>query len=312
MSNRPVDGDPVDTINRYSPFVQVSFDIKKIDQMATSHGVDFIHYKALPSPIGQKDRGDLRRSDGVDTITSNGMIYSCAGKFTATMIDNTSQERDSEAGQIEASEARIILPRFYNQGGDVSNGKRIYMHPGDRIYIADPNADDRVTNFHKMDYEPNQDNVAIFPICSIDGPIIDSLNRQFIENLDFAITPQGNIRWLPTGSNPGIDPDTGKGRVYSIRYLYKAYWYIISLPKEVRITNVTQGQLRGPERLPYHAVVQREFLYHQQNRGDVLNQNVTKTPDRVQAAPTPVLVPNPFVVPVDMAAIEDEPPGDQS
>ena len=112
MSNRPVDGDPVDTINRDSPFVQVSFDIKKIDQMATSHGVDFIHYKALPSPIGQKDRGDLRRSDGVDTITSNGMIYSCAGKFTATMIDNTSQERDSEAGQIEASEARIILPRF--------------------------------------------------------------------------------------------------------------------------------------------------------------------------------------------------------
>jgi hypothetical protein len=312
MSNRPPKGDQADAINRYSPFVQVSFDMKKIDSMATSHGVDFVHYKAIPSPLGKKDRGDYRRSDGVDTITSNGHIYKCAGSFTATMIDNTSQERDSHAGQIEASEARIILPRFYNVQGDVANGARIYMAPGDRVYIADKNADAHVSTRHEMDYEEGIDNVAIYPICALELPIIDSLNREYAEGVDFLITDKGDIRWIAGGKNPGIDPDTGKGRVYSIRYLYTAYWYIVSLPKEVRITNVTTGQVRGPERMPYHAVVQREYLYHNQNRGDQLNQNVSKTPDRAVAAPTPVIVPNAFTVPVDMTAINDDDSGDQS
>jgi hypothetical protein len=306
MSNRPPKGNQVDTINRGTPFTQMSLDLKKVDAMANSYGVDFAHFAAIPSPIGQKDRGDYRRSDGVDTITSNGFIYTCIGKFTATMIDNTSKEKDSEAGQVEASESRLVLPRFYNAGPEQSAGKRIYMHPGDRVYIGDVNADDRVIAFHKMDYDPFIDNVAMYAVCAMDMPIVDSLNRQYYENLDFAISTTGNIHWLPTGQNPGVDPETGKGRVYSVRYLYRAYWYVISLPKEVRITNTTTNGVRGPERMPYHAVCQREYIYHQQNRGDAINQNKTTTPDRVGAAPVPVIVPNSFVVQVDMSSIADD------
>jgi hypothetical protein len=306
MSNRPPKGNQVDTINRGTPFTQMSLDLSKVDQMANSYGVDFAHYAAMPSPIGQKDRGDYRRSDGVDTITSNGYIYTCVGKFTATMIDNTSQEKDSDAGMIEASEMRLVMPRFYNAGPEQSAGKRIYMHPGDRLYIADPNADTTVIGKHKMDYDPYADNTAVYPICRMDLPIIDSLNRTFYPNLDFTITAEGRIHWLPSGNNPGIDPDTGKGRVYSVRYLYKGYWYVVSLPKEIRITNITAGGVRTPERLPYNAVCQREYIYHDQNRGDQLNQNKTKTPDRADEAPPATIVPNSFVVPVDMTSIGDE------
>jgi hypothetical protein len=312
MSDKKPTGIQVDTINRYSPFVQQSLDLKKQDQFVTGAAVEYIHYKALPSPLGQKDRGDYRRSDGVDTITSNGMIYKCAGKFSATMTDNNRGSRQSDSGESDFAQGRLVLPRFYNTGdqGEQSNGDRIYLAPGDRIYAGDPNVDDLVSNYHKMDYEQEIDNVPMFPIVKLEVPIIDSQNIEYICGVDYQITPSGNIRWIAGGRNPGIDPDTGKGRVYSIRYLYRAYWYVLNLPKEVRITGVTNGNVRTPERMPMLANIVREYIYHNQNKGDLQNANKSKTPDRADAAPVESISPDKYAIPVDMSSIGDD--GEQS
>jgi hypothetical protein len=262
----------------------------------------------MSSPIGKNDRGDYRRSDGVDTITSNGMIYSCAGIFTATMTDNSREQKRSSGGILDPSESRLVLPRFYNVPGQAatSTGARIYLAPGDRIYYSDPNADDRVSTYHEMDYQPNIDNEPMFPICKLDGPVVDSLGKEYICGTDFEITSEGNIRWIAGANNPGIDPDIGKGRIYSIRYLYKAFYYIVALPKEVRITNVTNGGVRGPERMPYHAVIVREYIFHNQNRGDKLNQNKSKTPERATPPVEQAINPNKFIIPVDMSTISED------
>jgi len=305
MSNRPPKGNQADTINRYSPFTQLSLDLNRQDTFVTSFAVDFTHYKAIPSPIGQKDRGDYRRSDGVDTITSNGMIYRCAGKFSATMSDNERDQQRSGSGIVDVSESKLILPRFYNKDG-LSDGKRIYLAPGDRLYISDPQADVKVSNYHKMDYEQGVDNTPMFPIIELEQPIVDSRNIEYIQGVDFCITQEGNIRWLPEGKNPGIDPATGKGRIYSVRYLYKAFWYVMSLPKEIRITNVTNGSVRNPERMPYHAIVVREYVYHNQNKGDKTNQLKPDTPGRTIPAPLETITPNKFSIPVEMSAIGDD------
>lgn len=304
MSKKPPEGKQLDTIPRMSPFVQSSFDLARGDAFVKSLGVDFFHYKAMPSPIGQKDRGDYRRSDGVDTVTSNGMIYKCAGKLIATMTDNSRSQGRSDGGQVDPSQSRLILPRFY----EAVNGeqKRIYMAPGDRLYTADPDADVLVANYQKMDYEPENDNVPMYPIVELEGHIIDSQNTEYECGKDFCITPTGNIRWIDGGRNPGIDEDTGKGRIYAIRYLYKAYWYITQLFKEVRVTNVTTGNVRAPERMPYYAMVVREYVYHNQNKGDELNQLKPKDPKRVVSAPVEPLNPDKYVIPVDMSAIEDD------
>lgn len=286
-----------------------SFDLAKQDKFVTSLAVDFIHYKAMPSPIGKKDRGDYRRNDGVDTITSNGMIYRCAGTFSATMTDNSRSQGKSDGGMVDPSTSRLVMPRFYNKAG-LSDGQRIYLAPGDRVYIADPNADVFVINYHEMDYNAESDNVPMFPICKLDGPLIDSRNVEYTEGLDFTITQSGNVKWTVGGKNPGIDPETGKGRIYSIRYLYRAYWYITELPKEIRVTNVTNGSVRTPERMAYHAVIVREYIFHNQNKGDQTNQLKPKDPKRVQAAPQESITPAKFSIPVDMSAIGDE--GEQS
>lgn len=303
MSDRPAKGIQVDTINRFSPQVQESFDLKRLDGFVTGLGVDFTHYKATPSPIGKNDRGDLRRNNGVDTITSNGMIYRFGGKFTATMTDNSREQRRAPSGTVDPSESRLVMPRFYNNK-DVADGDRIYLMPGDRLYIADPDANVLVANSQMMDYQENIDNEPMFAIVSMEDKIIDSRNVEYTQGIDFTITSQGNIRWSG-GKNPGIDPATGKGRVYSIRYLYRAFYYVVALPKEVRVTNVTTNGVRSPERMAMHAVICREYIFHQQNRGDKTNQNVSKTPQRVEAAPKESITPNKFEIPVDMSTITD-------
>lgn len=309
MSDRPVDpkDKQADTIPRQGTFTAMSFDLTKQDKFVTSLAVDFLHYKAIPSPIGQKDRGDYRRSDGVDTITSNGMVYKLAGTFSATMTDNSREQRNSPGGVVDPSQSRLILPRFYNKNG-LADGDRIYLAPGDRLYIADPDADVKVSNYQKIDYEAGIDNVAMFPIEELEKgcPIIDSRNIEYIQGVDFMITRDGNIRWLDGGKNPGIDPDTGKGRVYSVRYLYKAYWYVTTIPKEVRVTNVTTNGQRSPQRMPYHAVVVREYIYHNQNKGDQSNQLKSKDPQRAVNTPQESVTPGKYVVPVDMSELDED------
>jgi hypothetical protein len=278
VSKRPPKGTQTDTISRYAPQVQESFDLNRLDAFVTSLGVDFLHYRAIPSPLGQNDRGELRRSDGVDQITSNGMIYRLAGQFTATMTDNQRRQKRGPSGVLDPSEANLVMPRFYNIQGGVANGERIYMAPGDRVYLADANANDFVANSQKMDYQQSVDNEPMFPIVKLLDKIVDSQNIEYVQGVDFVITMPcpgvegGNIRWLPGGKNPGIDVNTGKGRIYSIVYLYKAFYYIVALPKEVRVTNVTTDGVRAPERMAYNAVIVREFIFHQRNRGNKVNQ----------------------------------------
>lgn len=309
MSNRKPNGIQIDTIDRNLDFVQESFDLDRLDNFVTGLGVEYFHYKGQPSPIGQSDRGDYRRSDGVDTITSNGMIYRCAGKFTATMTDNSRDRKRGEAGVLDPSESKLVMPRFYNKSA-LADGDRIYLSPGDRIYVADPQADVLVSNPQKMDYEVGIDNVPMFPIVAMEMPLIDSRGIEYVQGVDYCITKDGNISWMSGGKNPGIDPDTGKGRIYSIRYLYRAYWYITVLLKEVRVTNVTTDGQRAPDRMPYHAIAQREYMYHNQNKGDKTNQLKSKDPKRVAKEPVQSINPAKPVIPVDMSSIGDD--GDES
>ena len=304
MSNRKPFGAQVDTIDRNTDFIQESFDLDRLDNFVTGLGVEYLHYKSMPSPIGQNDRGDYRRSDGVDTITSNGMLYVLSGRFNGVLTDNSRDRKRGEAGTLDPSEARLVLPRFYNKNA-LADGDVIRLSPGDRIYVANPDADVLVSNSQKMDYEADIDNVPMFPIVQMELNLIDSRNIEYKQNIDYNITSDGNIRWIAGGRNPGIDVNTGKGRIYSIRYLYRSYYFITVLLKEVRITNVTTDGQRSPTRMPYHAIIMREYMFHSQQRGDKTNQLKSKDPKRVAAAPTTDIGQDRPSIPVDMSNIGD-------
>lgn len=295
-------------IGEGSPYVQESFDLDRLEAFVKGLGVQYLHYKAMPSPIGKNDRGDYRRNDGVDTITSNGMLYFLGGKFTATMTDNSRERMRGAAGTLDPSESKLVMPRFYDTpaGSDpCQTGERIYLLPGDRIYVANPKVDDLVVDAHEIDYVPDTPNEAMFPVVIIER-IVDSQNIPYVAGVDYILTSDGKIQWIDGGKNPGIDPATGKGRIYSIRYRYRAYWYITQLPKEVRITGSTnENGDSEPTRAAYHAIAQREYIYHNQNKGGKTNQLKPTEPKRTQQNPVEPQNPSKYSVPVDISAIGD-------
>ena len=312
MSNQKPVGLQLPTILPFSPFGQHSFNLFDQDVFVTSLGIDFTHFKAMPSPIGLKDRGEYRREDGVDIVSSNGMLYYCSGVFTATMTDNSRDQKRIEQGLLDPSQSKLVMPRFYKNSTNDNNASvitptRIYLSIGDRLYLADKDADVRVPNYQQMTYEQDVDNVTMFPIWEMDKncPVIDSQGSTYDQGTDFCVTKAGNIRWITGGRNPGIDPDTGKGRVYSIRYLYRAFWYVVSLPKEVRITNVTEGGLRKPERMPEHAIIVREYIFHSQNKGTGEEILTPKDTNRAVAPPSEVLNVTGEPVNIDIANFGD-------
>lgn len=284
MAKKPAQGNQLVTLPKApSELEQISFNLEKQEQFIKSHGVTFIHYRAMPSPIGLKDRGEYRRSDSLDTISSNGMIYKKCGTFTAVMLGNNKRQSEVEGGLFDNSTARITLPRLYDEESD-QNGQQIYLAPGDRVYIKDMEVP--VVTYQNINYNPNGVDFLQFPALCVEF-LMDAQGIEYKANIDFKINKHGNIDWIDGKRNPGIDLDTGLGRVYSIRYRYNAHWYIASLINEIRVGNITESGIRKPARLPYHAMIQREYVYHNQtNNGS--NENKAPREEKSRVVPKPI------------------------
>jgi hypothetical protein len=290
------EGLQIETIPFGDAYRQESFDLARADAFTQGLGTTFYHWKSTISPIGLNDRGDYRRNE-TDVMTSNGYIYNLAGKFTAVLTGNQKdQRRPAEGAVIDASQGNLVMPRFYDPYqspaiGDCScvetpEGKRIYLAVGDRLY-SDPTVNDLVVGKEMITFSYDAPNIPMFPIRVMDGPVIDSRGIRYQENIDFTINSLGNIIWTEGRPNPGVDPDTGAGRTYSIRYLYRAFYYVTSLLREVRITNVTEGNVRRPERMPYYIQVTREYIYHNINNSNQLNKPQNPAVQNRQIPPAP-------------------------
>ena len=270
----------------------IGFNLDAQEKFAKDHGIVFEHYAAVPSPIGMKDRGDYRRPDSLDTIAENGFIYEKVGEFTGTILGNSKGHTDIEGGIYDNSTARLVMPKYYNE-----SDKDIALLPGDRIYAK--GLEVAVPNYQKVDFNPKGEDFLQFPALCVES-VIDASNNRYVQGRHFKITKDGNIKWIKGRKNPGIDPDTGKGRVYAIRYTYSAFWYIQRLINEIRITN--EGTNKEPTRMPYHAVIQREYVYHNKLRGEA--KEGTKTEEnhdsRTNPEPEESLDPNKYEVKVDI------------
>lgn len=309
MAKKEAKGKQVNALPKSpSDLDQISFNMGKQDQFIKSHGVAFVHYRAIPSPIGLKDRGDYRRSDSLDTIAENGFIYKKCGEFTGVILNNNKKKGPVEGGLYDASEARLTLPRFYDEDSEEAAGERIHVCPGDRIFLKNVDKEEKnVVNYQRVQYNPNGSNFLQFPATCVEF-LIDSRGNEYKEGVHFKITKGtvdfGNIKWIEGKGNPGIDPDTGKGRVYSIRYRYEAHWYVTAILNELRIGRVTDGGERKESRMPYQILIQREYVYHNRNRGDSQNSNKETETTRTNPKQEESVDPNSYEVKVNVNSFE--------
>ena len=271
----------------------IGFNLEAQEQFVKDHGVVFTHWSAIPSPIGLKDRGDYRRPDSLDTVSSNGFIYKKVGEFTGTIMGN-SKGHEFGDGIIDNSTARLVLPKYYN-----NCEKEIALLPGDRIYAKD--IEISVPNYQRVDFNPKSVDYLQFPAKEVEH-LIDSKGLEYKQGVDFKIDKDGNIKWIKGKKNPGIDIETGNGSIYSIRYTYNAFWYIQHLINEIRITN--EGDNSQPQRMPYHVTIQREYVYHNRVKGDSKESNIKIEDSRTNEEPTENIDPNGYQVKVDMRDFE--------
>jgi hypothetical protein len=280
----------------------IGFNLKAQEAFATDHGIIIEHWAAVPSPIGKKDRGDYRRPDKLDTIAENGFVYKKVGEFVGTILGNgrSNNHGAAEGGIYDDSTSRLTMPKFYKSLCSGSKDpKEISLLPGDRLYTAQ--LETKVANYQEAQYNPSGTDYLQFPASCVEQ-LIDSRGIEYKEGKHFVVDNNGNIKWKNGQNNPGVDPDTGKGRIYGVRYQYRAFWYVQRLLNEIRITN--EGDSSTPTRLPYQAVIQREYVYHNSNRNQEQAINNTLEKPRTIPEPTEQVVKKPGLIKVDVKDYE--------
>ena len=239
---------------------KVSWNVDALDEMVGNLGIEFDHFVAIPNVLGQTDKGDYRHVKGGDFESSNGFIYEHVGSFTAVAISNSKYTKPIDGGIFDFSQAHLVMPRRYNKGKKFACGERIFMAPGDRIVYKDKKLNTEVVHFEKVQTTKTGVDGLQYKAKKVEF-LIDNAGVRYKEGQDFKIDDR-HIVW--TGQNrPGIDKDTGKGRIYGIRYRYSAFFYVKDLLHEVRMTQKTDpGTLETSfERCPYSVLIQREYMF---------------------------------------------------
>lgn len=254
------------------PYEKVTIDAVSQEAFLKDGGPTFVHYKALPCPVGMIEKESIRSPHGEHNDCSNGFIYEPAGEFNAPFTSNSAQLQLTDMGILDGSTALVTLPRFYND-----TQKQIYVNPYDKLYIKDNVV--LSTYSEKVDASLTGVDKLTFPVESVEV-VIDSNRKKYVQGTHFEII-NGLIVWGP--DRPGYDPLTEKGVVYAIRYLYVPYYYVSRLLHEIRIiaTSDLAGnlqQIRGPYQI---SIVREKFFAKKQPV-----EGQPSTPDTVSSPST--------------------------
>ena len=239
------------------PAGAVAFDPDKIDLTIQSHGTRFLHYTAMFNPIGLIDENDSRRPDTEVDLSINGMTYIKAGYFRAIISGNSKEIRAMEGGLLNSARAQITPQRFYE--GERAEPERVYLAPYDRLFLDNESI---LVVRHELAtaHETGLDRLR-FPVVQVKA-LVDSNNTQYGPS-DYQIE-EGCIRWV--GKRPGINPNTGKGLVYSIRYLYRPYWFVDHLVHDLRLALHESLSSKTTISMQQCAIVNREYVYHSRQK----------------------------------------------
>jgi len=244
----------------------VQLDAAAFDNLVHNQGVRMVHHRAVKCPIGLRDEHDVRRSHDDHSGCSNGFIYKPVGNVTVVFTSNSTDPRKLEQGFYDGSTVAVTFPRYYDSNPD----KRILVRPFDRFYLDESSysEDKKLETITSAIWDVTHrrnDGLADrceFPIVRIHH-LIDAEGQEWHEP-SYSIGPQGAIVWAE-GAGPKL------GTVYSVWYEYKPFWYCDRLVHEIRVTPVPDymdGKVVRMERLAFGAILQREYVYRNQQNDD--------------------------------------------
>ncbi len=247
---------PALSLSADAPGISVDFNPQDFDDLIRGKGVKFVHFSAIRCPVGFNTMTDPRRTHPDHEGCSNGYLYSKEGCITAAMLGNSNKKEKLEAGQIDASNATVEVPRFY----DDCPTKFCYVSPLDRLYLYDNHI--QVPFWELVEYNNTGIDRLKYPATQV-FKLIDSAGNSYQQGKDFDLK-SGRIHWLEAGRRPQWkteDNGESHGQVYSIRYLHKPFWYITRMDKEIRLAQVDGPNGREVIRMPQQVSVMREHFF---------------------------------------------------
>jgi hypothetical protein len=238
---------------------QLSFDSEAFQNFIKGQGIWITHYRALPDPRGMASRGDNRDVLDLRPQDSDGFVYKKAGDIQATFTVNSKNISQDPLGEISNSVAYMTMPKYYSDNPK----EEVLIHPWDRFYLKD--IEIRVVNLQFLESRKEGVDKLQYPAVRVEE-LVDSNGVWYTQDTDFAITEEGNIKWLGQ-KRPGWNVNTGKGTVFSIRYRYTPYFIVVRLIHEIRVSQITDPATfkRTLERMPYQVEVIREIVFRDAN-----------------------------------------------
>lgn len=246
----------------------VEFDASAFDNAIKNKGVKMVHYKAIRSPVGLANVNDIRRPDQDHVAASHGWVYRSAGEVYGFATGNGKNSRIMDIGDIEGSTVRVSFPRFYE------DGKPMRVAIFDRFYYAEDATVSVVPHFQFFEaHESGIDRLA-YKVEEVEM-LMDSRGEEYGDE-HFYVDRNGQIVWR---GNTRPTP----GSVCSIRYLFRPYWYVMSIEHEVRLAaQRTEGGDKTISRMPQFVVLQRERIFENEKR-----DKYSDTPGSLRQAKAP-------------------------
>lgn len=257
------------------PSGSVSFDANAFDEFLNAHGIRLVHYKAMRCPVGLTDVDDNRRPHEDHSSCSNGFLYHKAGIVTAAMQGNSNNQFSNELGLVENSYITVSFPQFYDDS-DI----QVAIAPFDRFFLCESEKEQNilVPTWHLQIMSQSGIDKLLYPVEKVEY-LVDSHGTSFVEGVDFEVT-NGKIDWSACGKNPGYQMDVRRGTVYSVRFLYRPYWYCVRMLHEIRVAQTETFDGRELIRMPQQVLLAREHVFTNQ-------QNDSKNPDKPRQTPEP-------------------------
>jgi len=234
--------------------------------ISKTFGIKFLHYICLPDPLFQVNAGDARHSFGYDDGNQqfvdderfhreNGLLYFKKGIVFGTFMGNAKDLRSVAAGLYGDSGATISMNRFYEDSEE-----KFRPSESDKLIPCELTSEFFSTNWQKFTHNPTGIDRMQFKACEV-VMLIDSDGRVYSQGSDYNVV-KGHIEWIDGGDRPGLDPKTGNGKVCSIRYVYKPYYYIKTVLLDIRIRPALQadGSIEAKAG-PVLVQVQADWLY---------------------------------------------------
>lgn len=238
------------------PTASVQLDVQAIDSFLQSHGVKLTHFRAIRCPVGLSDKNDVNQNHEDHAECSNGYLYTKAGDMTCFFLGNSQQPEWMDIGKLSVGMVQATFPRFYDGGDDDDVDLCVF----DRFYL---NESITVSYWQTVQYNSSGIDRLHFPAVKV-VDLIDNLGIKYKQDIDFKVQ-DGRIIW--TGNSPGVDPENQRGRVYSVRYRYRPYFYLQRFVHEIRVSRQmdTEGNVSVIQ-LPRAGVLTREYIFENQKR----------------------------------------------